>query len=191
MSPQTELNLSLLAIRVQSLTANLAFDFEPTVAGQPLQCKFGVGNQKIGRSVPVDLKEAHVESFVFMTTFEFKYFHTPSIEAVPIDDLEKHKLVANIQAEILSIYTGQALSQMNPDSLNIWGSRNAVLHQWPYWRELCHTSLMRMGLPVTQVPLWHPPSHAEVAAQLGTAGKAVSAPGSPAPKRRSRKKLSP
>lgn len=191
MSPRPELNLSLLAIRVQSLTANLAFDFEPTVAGQPLQCKFGVGNQKIGRSAPAESKEGTVESFVFMTTFEFKYFSTPSIEAVPINDLEKYKLVANIQAEILSIYTGQALSQMNPDSLNIWGSRNAVLHQWPYWRELCHTSQMRMGLPVTLVPLWHPPTHAVDSALSGAAGKAVSVPGVSAVRPRSRRKQSP
>lgn len=166
MAMNNELNLKLENIRIQSVNANVAFEFEPSVPGQHLQSRVGIAGQQIGRSQTSPPIDQDAESFIFITKFEFKFFHLPTADTVLPNELDQYPLVATIQAEIAATYGGQSLHGMDPTALNVWGIRNAVLHQWPYWRELCHSTLTRLGLPVVLMPLWNPPTQIELTGKL-------------------------
>lgn len=184
-----ELQLKLETIRVQSLNALLAFEFEPTEPGQHLQSHMGILKQEIGQSEPPDAPTpAQKESFIFVTKFEFKFYNLPTAEIVPVQELGKFPLVATIQAEVAAVYSGKELSTMNPAQRNMWGIRNAVLHQWPYWREICQSTLARMGLPVVVMPLWSPPSKLEVNTRFHVSPAEAAAAAPVAKVKRSRKK---
>ena len=184
-----ELQLKLETIRVQSLNAHLAFEFEPTDPGQHLQSHMGILRQEIGQSEPPGTPTpAQKESFIFVTKFEFKFYNLPTADIVPAQELEKFPLVATIQAEVAAVYSGKALSTMDPVQRNMWGIRNAVLHQWPYWREICQSTLARMGLPVVVMPLWTPPSKLEVSSRFHVSPAEEAAPAPVAKVKRARKK---
>lgn len=156
------LKLKLANIRIQSINANLAFEFEPNMPGQHLQSRVGIAGQQIGRSETSSPIDPDAVSFIFVTKFEFKFFNLPTADAVLPGELDQYPLVATIQAEIAAVYMGQSLNGLDSTALNVWGIRNAVLHQWPYWRELCHSTLTRLGLPVVLMPIWNPPSRNEL-----------------------------
>jgi hypothetical protein len=192
MESQTALNLNLKLenIRIQSINANLAFEFEPNIPGQHLQSRVGIVGQQIGRSRTSPPIDPDTESFIFVSKFEFKFFNLPTADAVPPDELDQYPVVATIQAEIAAVYMGQALNGLDPTALNVWGIRNAVLHQWPYWRELCHSTLTRLGLPVVLMPLWNPPSHIELKEKYPLAEVALNVEPKPEKSKRARKKSS-
>lgn len=183
------LHLTIETVRIQSLIAKLENDFEPNIAGQPLQAQFLVTGQRLGRSGAAagSIGPSPSETFVYLTSFEFKYFNTPMPGPTPFENVEQYPLAATIQADIASIYTGPLLGSMDADALNVWGIRNAVLHQWPYWRELCQSSLSRMGLPIVAVPLWNAPSVEAVTRGLKAAAEGASPSPAKAKTKRKRK----
>ena len=78
-------------------------------------------------------------------------------------------LAAEITADITTDY--QCNTPDFPDEANLlkWGQSNVLLHAWPYWREFCHSTLSRMRLPVTLMPLvGMPPQDAPLPEKPGT-----------------------
>lgn len=63
--------------------------------------------------------------------------------------------VARITAEFAVDYARPVGVELPPTSewLKQFGNSGAMLHTWPYWREYCHATMMRMSLPVMMVPL--------------------------------------
>jgi hypothetical protein len=176
-----ELALRLETIRLQSLNAHLSPTFDPGVPGVHVQGQFALTGQNIGLSNVTSPDGVAANRVIFITKFEFKYFTIPTATPLLIQDLVKQNLVATIEAEIASTY----ITMTSPDMerLNTWGIRNAVLHQWPYWREVCHTTSQRLGLPAVLMPLWMPPtveeidsSDATIAAEQPAKAKSKRAP---------------
>lgn len=64
--------------------------------------------------------------------------------------------VAHIEAEFCAFYYVNTPEFPSFDEMTVWGQRNVMTHVWPYWREYCHSTLQRMGLPVTVIPLLAP-----------------------------------
>jgi hypothetical protein len=153
MNSQTvNLQLGLHSIRVQSMNVNMDLAFDPSVPNQQLFANFGVSSQRVGKGFATLPDGTQMDGVIFITSFEFKFSRSDGRPANTADHPEP-PAVANIQADISSTYFGKMFEEMDAESVNRWGATVAVHHQWPYWRELCHSTLSRMSLPVVLMPL--------------------------------------
>lgn len=88
----------------------------------------------------------------FRTEFNFVYARKGENPTDP-ETGDLTNAVAEITARIAVAYlaTGPVLPER--ETLNAWANTSVLIHAWPYWREFCHNSQMRMNLPVTMIPL--------------------------------------
>ena len=129
--------------------------FDPLLAGQPLHAQFRVAGHKVEIQESVqNMPDAEViKSCRFITTFAFRYLRfTPDTPPKTQED-EQSSLVVEISACIAVDYLIGVPEVPTPEKLEQWAKGNAMLHCWPYWREFCHSTLMRMNLPITVMPL--------------------------------------
>lgn len=146
----------LRSIYLRKSSTRFADNFDPTMPGQPVA---GIFRNTSGlaecRETEVEINNERMimRSCAFTTRFDFAYTR-PDETNVPSsdEDIEK-RLVAQITAEITVDYLFNATEFPDAEALQKWGSTNVLLHAWPYWRELCHSTLLRMNLPVTIMPL--------------------------------------
>ena len=148
---------TLRSIYLRNSSVRIVDDFDPTIPGQPLAANFRTGDGKIEcRETEFDQNndKTTVRSCLFTTRFEFAYTR-PVPDSPPQNDEDIEKLiVAQITADIAIDYLFN-LEAFPPaeDDLKKWASTNVLLHSWPYWREFCHSMLVRMNLPLTMIPL--------------------------------------
>jgi hypothetical protein len=144
---------TLRAIYLRSSTSRLGDGFDPTILSQELSAALRTGNGQ------VDCKETAVDSSgvtnlirscIFTSRFEFAYL---TGKAVQTDEEFEKSLVAQITADIAVDYIFNGDIFPGPDELQHWGQVNVLIHAWPYWREFCHNMLLRMGLPITLIPM--------------------------------------
>lgn len=129
--------------------------FDPMIPGQQLNGMFRtVGGHAICKEqTPENGEGSTIRSCTFVTHFEFRYTRTIEDGAVPQETEEGAREVAEISADIAVDYLIGAPEMPSQDDLQQWGSGNALVHAWPYWREYCHAAMSRMNLPVTLMPL--------------------------------------
>jgi hypothetical protein len=60
---------------------------------------------------------------------------------------------ASIQVDIAVEYCLDGEKMPNAESLKAWAASGVLTHAWPYWREFCHSMMVKMSLPVIMVPL--------------------------------------
>lgn len=129
--------------------------FDPMIPGQPLFAQFRISGNKIEGKEAVENKpnSKTVRTCRFTSNFEFRYLNSP-IDLTPDESEEARKhLIVEIFACITIDYLLTTSKMPSQDKLEQWASGNALLHSWPYWREFCHSTLSRMNLPVTMLPL--------------------------------------
>lgn len=88
----------------------------------------------------------------FKTEFNFVYARKGESPTDPKTG-ELSNVVAEITAKIAVAYQAPGPDTPDLEALTAWGNTSVMLHAWPYWREFCHNSQMRMSLPVTMIPL--------------------------------------
>jgi len=92
-----------------------------------------------------------IRSCLITTNFQFRYLNA-SLGESSQEDSNKN-LVAEISALFAADYLIETPETPSEEKLKQWAASNAVLHCWPYWREFCHSTLLRMNLPVTIIPM--------------------------------------
>lgn len=146
---------TLRAVYLRNSKQWMSEEFDPVLDGQPLRGKFRISGHQITRQEAVqNVPDAEtIRSCRFTTRFEFRYLNTP-LDNLPTTEEEELKyLAAEISAEITVDYLIGTPEIPSQEKLEQWASSNAVLHCWPYWREYCHSTLLRMNLPVTMIPM--------------------------------------
>lgn len=128
-------------------------NFDPMLPGQQLFGQFKASGHRIEvREVVENIPDAKpIRTCLITTSFQFRYLNT-QIE-LPKDEEDGKCLVAEISARITVDYLIETSETPPKEKLEQWASSNAVLHCWPYWREFCHSTLLRMNLPVTMMPM--------------------------------------
>lgn len=153
---QPVLPYTLRAIYLRSSTTRLVDGFDPTMPGQALAGTFRTGNGQVDcreTEVEQDNVRSTIRTCAFTSNFEFAYTR-PSEANAPRSDGEIEKsLLAQITAEITVDYLFNDQEFPDAESLQKWGLSNVLVHAWPYWREFCHATLLRMNLPVTLIPM--------------------------------------
>lgn len=150
------LPFALRSIYVRNSSTRIDDHFDPLLPGQQLMPIFRTGE---GRCDCRETKftendtEAVLRSCTFTTRFEFAY-RQPTNGDQPVSDEDIEKLIAaQITADITVDYLINLPTFPDSDALNQWANGNVILHAWPYWREFCHSTMLRMNLPVTMIPL--------------------------------------
>lgn len=159
-APQAEsiLPYTLRSIYLRNSSTRIDDHFDPLIPGQHLDAVFRTGEGRVDcRETKFaqqnDNSEIQVRSCTFTSRFEFAYTRQVNGDA-PLSDEEIEKLlVAQITAEISVDYLVNLPAFPGQDELSKWATGNVLLHAWPYWREFCHSTMLRMNLPVTMIPL--------------------------------------
>lgn len=147
------LQYALRDIYLKESHTKLGVGFDPTIGGSELTGEFRVlGGETECRTqdaVTPDGTKQTLRTCVFTTRFEFRYLRAGLLDPATQEPI----VAAEITADITTDY--QCNTPDFPDEANLlkWGQSNVLLHAWPYWREFCHTTLLRMRLPVTLMPL--------------------------------------
>ena len=167
------LPFTLRSIYVRNSSARIDDHFDPLLPGQQLMPIFRIGEGRCDcreTKYTENDKDAVLRSCAFTTRFEFAYTR-PTDGDQPVSDEDIEKLIAaQITADITLDYLINLPSFPDSDALKQWASENVILHAWPYWREFCHSTMLRMNLPVTMIPLFQlvtngSPANKEVSTQ--------------------------
>jgi hypothetical protein len=128
--------------------------FDPMIPGQPLfaQTKSSGRSVAIQEAVENTPDAKAIKSCRFTSNFEFRYLNRQPDEKLKDED-DRQFLVAEISARITVDYLIGTDETPPKEMLDHWSASNALLHCWPYWREFCHSTLMRMHLPITMLPM--------------------------------------
>lgn len=143
---------SLRSVYLRGSRTSFADDFDPLIPGIPLAAVHRIASQTcVVRATefgPEGATPTRVRSATFFTTFEFRYFQGDKNPAP-----EPAKFLVEVSAEFGADYLLNRTVDPTADELNAWGASNVLLHTWPYWREFCHATLMRMGVPPVVMPM--------------------------------------
>lgn len=150
------LPLKLRAIYVRHAASVIASDFDPLTPGQPLSVNHNftpTGYLLQGRRDD-NGQPGHPASCMFLIDFNAVYLSDQAKQRTSDTGTEMDGAVARIHATLAVDYI------LNPDApfptdqfFAHWGKSSALVHSWPYWREYCHSTMLRMNLPVVIVPL--------------------------------------
>lgn len=148
---------TLRSIYLHNSSVRIVEGFDPTIPGQPLAANFRTGDGKIEcRQTEIEQGgvKTSIRSCAFTNRFEFAYTR-PLSDSPPQNDEDIEKvIVAQVTADITVDYLFNFQDFPPPeDDLKKWAGSNVLLHAWPYWREFCHSMLIRMNLPLTIIPL--------------------------------------
>lgn len=150
------LNLALQAIYLRESHCRIAEGFNPTLPGTELMPVFRSAEGRVACNATTfhdENGEHQVKWCGFVSRFQFAYVRAGSDGTFPPDDeLEQH-IAAEISADIAADYTVVSGDFPEMEDLKRWGAQNVMLHSWPYWREFCQNTMLRMSLPVTMIPL--------------------------------------
>ena len=146
-------DIALKSIYLRHSESFVADDFDPTMPGQNI-----IGEYKLVDGGKLELKEAlsgdkpkqiklHICRFTL--NFQFTYLRKAANEVDP-EHLAK---IARVSAKYSVEYVFPGANAPEPEFLEELGKTTAVMHVWPYWREYCHASFMRMHFPPTLLPL--------------------------------------
>lgn len=146
---------TLRAIYVRNSETWMDPQFDPLLPGQQLAGVFRTGEGSVDcreTTFETENGQFHSRSCMFITRFDFAYRRGDPAAAPSDEDIEK-SLVAKISVEFAADYLINTAAFPDSESLQRWGNSNVLLQTWPYWREFCHATLLRMGLPVTIIPM--------------------------------------
>lgn len=145
---------ALRAIYFRNCELKMADDFDPLIPGQELIGLYRADSRAVRVRTDTKIADNSVRrACSFISRFEFRYDKANSSSVNERDPEDDSGLFAKITAEITADYI--VLGEDIPDqvSLHRWATTSALIHCWPYWREFAHSSMARMNLPLTVVPM--------------------------------------
>ena len=151
---QEPLPFSLRAVYWREGRQWMSDNFDPMLPGQPIFGQFKASDRRIEiRETIENIPDAKpIKSCLVTSNFEFRYLNA-QLDKQYNEEADGKCLVAQISARITVDYLIEVAETPPHEKLEQWASNNALLHCWPYWREFCHSTLLRMNLPVTMMPM--------------------------------------
>lgn len=150
--PKKDIPFAIRAIYLRDSTIRLLNDFDPISQQVNLvgQFRFTPATDTVCQEIKQE--DSTIRSCCFISKMDFRYIRTKSDGSTPSAEELDQYLAAEITAEIAADY--QIISEEFPPKTELekWSS-NALMHVWPFWREYCQNSMMRLALPVTIIPL--------------------------------------
>lgn len=145
---------SLRAVYLREGKQWMSDGFDPMLPGQRLSGQFRVSGHKIEVQEAVEnIPDAKtIKTCRITSKYEFRYLDIP-VDIQPKEGEDDKYLIAEISAFITVDYLIEISETPPAEKLEQWASGNALLHCWPYWREFCHSTMLRMNLPVTMMPM--------------------------------------
>jgi len=147
----------LRAIYLRDSAVRMDNSFDPILPGQQLAPIFRTGEGRVDcreTKISSDGNETIIHSCAFTTRFDFAYTKVTEGATVTSDEEIEKTIAAQITADITVDYLINSPGfPPDPENLKEWASSHVILHAWPYWREFCHSTMLRMNLPVTMIPL--------------------------------------
>jgi hypothetical protein len=145
--------LTLRAILLRNSQISIAPDFDPLIPNQLLEGQFRRLPELTitGREMHTQPDDKVFKICGFVFPFEFRFVQPG--EAGKIDLSDDEIIVASIKAEILVDYLFDGESFPSQEELITWAQSAALVQAWPYWREFCHNTLIRAGLPMALMPM--------------------------------------
>lgn len=145
---------TLRGIYLRQGRAVLRDGFDPTIPGQPLHAIHRSGSGKAFITTAQDKDTGQpVQFFTLQHDFEFIYL----VRETPIDSTESPPTLDDADAAVTMTvcvsYQTIGETGITEQEIRELGEKSSLFLAWPYWREYCQSSLMRMGLPVFNVPL--------------------------------------
>lgn len=147
---------SLRAVYLREGRQWISDKFDPLLPGQPLfgQFKSSGSNVAVQEAIENTTDAKPIKSCRFNSNFEFRYLNALPDKQKKEEEKENNEyLVAEISACFTVDYLIGTPETPPKEKLEQWASTNVLLHCWPYWREFCHSTLLRMNLPVTMMPM--------------------------------------
>jgi hypothetical protein len=141
----------LRSVYIRSSEYKMDEKFDPLLPNQKL---IGFNNFEHGQiknqqaQLELNGKTEILNSCLITMKFNFGYklsTNEQSLENVPF--------IASIAAEIAADYQVAESTFPKQEIIDQWAKSNFLIHVWPYWREYCQNTLMRMNLPVTLMPM--------------------------------------
>jgi|GEM_PF-1382807 len=154
-TPSITSPFALRSIYLQASKVELANGFDPTIPNQPLLGQFRAKPLGEGRSQTLsDQEDKALNTYDFFMRMEFRYIRPKSDGQAPNEEESLGEfLAAQIIADFVISYTLTSSDLPSREDLTKWANTNALAHIWPYWREYCQSTMCRMSLPVTSMPL--------------------------------------
>lgn len=146
----------LIGIYVRESSCTLDENYNPYIGERELKGTFRVQGQEV-TNIEQTFEDGEKKHFCTITTrFEFGYITTKSLEQLTSDNNEQPDFIASIMAKISIDYEIDNGDALNEELTKEWGMTNCLLQAWPYWREFCQSSQLRMNLPPMIIPLYRP-----------------------------------
>lgn len=145
----------LRSIYVRRSEAKMTSEFDPLIGNQGLGGQFKASPLEaiVTEVTTPGSSETPQRSVSFITSFEFVYRLTiPAGKSRP-QKLSTGDFVASLSADFAVDYLIDGNEEMSQELLAEWGRGPALMQSWPYWREHCHSMMMKMSLPTTVLPM--------------------------------------
>lgn len=127
-------------------------DFDPLLQGIQLTGTHRIANQmctlRVANIEAEGAQPSSIRSALFVTKFEFRY-----LDGAKVFESATDGSLATVSAEFAADYLLNRPEDPTQDEMNAWGASNVLLHTWPYWREFCHATLLKMSLPGAVMPM--------------------------------------
>lgn len=153
-APQIPFNLRAIYLRESSTAFDDAFD--PLKPGQQLhiQSRFHPHSHFVDGEIAADGSTRVPKSYTFLIEFETAYFLASNGPPPDPSTFDTEKAVARIKARFAADYLlAPGAPLLSESKVQAWGGSTAMVHTWPYWREYCHSTMMRMNMPVILAPM--------------------------------------
>jgi hypothetical protein len=99
----------------------------------------------------LDTKQHFKARYELPGSDKIRVFMTFSLNLIEKDS---GKEVLRLTAEFVLSYRVPEGKEYSPESLQHFSELNGTLHLWPYWRELVHTVVARVGLGSITLPVY-------------------------------------
>lgn len=151
--------VTLRGIYLRASNVSMKDDFDPFLpGGQQLSGVHRIKNQDIIDRVTnvqdAQGNQSKLTSLCFNTSFEFLFINPDQLQS--IETVSDPEYLIRISADIAVDYLIDSNRPMDQNEMQLWGAKNVLLHAWPYWREFQQSTIWRMNLPPSIIPLLTP-----------------------------------
>ena len=112
----------------------------PAAVAPPLPPRF---RPTLERKAATQVNQEHSQIAVFV---DFRF-------SAVRDEGENLEPCVSVESTFLVSYTAENLTGLKAENFDSFGALNGVFNAWPYWRELLHNTISRMGLPAFVLPV--------------------------------------
>lgn len=120
-----------------------------------IQCKSSIAPEAVAPPLPPRLRPTLKREATTQVNQEhsqiavFVHFLFSAVR----DERPNDKPCVSIDSTFLVSYTAEDLTGLGAENFDSFGALNGVFNAWPYWRELLHNTISRMGLPAFVLPV--------------------------------------